>query len=52
MNKLIIEHININSLRYKFECLSTQARGNVDILLISETKLDSSFPVSQFLMSG
>ena len=52
MNKLVIGHININSLRYKFECLSAQVRGNVDILLISETKLDSSFPASQFSMNG
>ena len=25
---------------------------NVDMLMISETKLDESFPVSQFLMPG
>ena len=26
--------------------------GKVDILLISETKIDGTFPGSQFLMSG
>ena len=26
--------------------------GNIDILLISETKLDSSFPTGQFLSNG
>ena len=26
--------------------------GNVDILMVSETKLDNSFPVGQFLIDG
>ena len=32
-------HLNINSLRNKFDALVDQIKGNVDILLISETKL-------------
>ena len=32
--------------------LSNIISGKVDILVVSETKLDSSFPVSQFLISG
>ena len=35
---------NINSLRNKFELLAH--------LMISETKLDESFPTSQFFMNG
>ena len=27
-------------------------RGNIDILMISETKLDASFPISQFYING
>ena len=46
-NKLVIIHININSLRNKFELLTEKTKGNVDILLISETKINESFPDSQ-----
>ena len=38
-NKLIIAHLNINSLRKKFELLTEKTKGNVEILLISETKI-------------
>ena len=51
-NRLIFGHLNINSLRNKFELLCHQIKGNVDILLISETKLDNSFPAGQFLIDG
>ena len=37
---------------YKFECLKSIIDSNIDLLLISETKLNDSFPNSQFLMSG
>ena len=47
-NRLIIAQLNINSLRYKFDSLVEILRSNVDILLISETKTDSSFPTAQF----
>ena len=39
-NKLNIAHININSLRNKFELLTEKTKGNVSILLISETKIE------------
>ena len=51
-NNLIIGHLNINSIRYKYECLNDIIDKNVDILLISETKLNDSFPTGQFLMNG
>ena len=35
-NKLVYAHLNINSLRNKFELLTEKTKGNVDILLISE----------------
>lgn len=50
--KLIVAHLNINSLRNKFEALKEIVKGNVDILMISETKLDESFPEGQFLIEG
>ena len=51
-NRLIIAQLNINSLRYKFDSLLEILRSNVDILLISETKIDSSFPTAQFKIEG
>ena len=47
-NKLIIVHLNINSLRNKFEFLFEFIRGKADILIISETKIDENFPLGQF----
>ena len=51
-NKLIIAHLNINSLRNKFEFLISLIKDNTDFLMISETKLDQSFPTNQFMING
>ena len=48
MNRITIAQININSLRNKFSFLCEAVRGNIDILLVTETKLDGSFPSAQF----
>ena len=48
----IIAQLNINSLRNKFGFLSSHITKYVDILLLSETKLDDSFPTAQFLLNG
>ena len=48
----MIGHLNINSLRNRFELLTHQIKDNLDILMIYETKLDESFPASQFFMKG
>ena len=48
VNKLIIAHLNINSLRNKFEFLVEFIRGKDDILIISETEIDESFSLGQF----
>ena len=50
--RVIIDHININSIRNKFESLVKFVGNNLDILMVSETKLDDTFPDSQFLMEG
>ena len=52
VNKIIIGHININSIRNKIHLLADMIMGRVDILLISETKLDSTFPKPQFFIQG
>ena len=51
-NRLVIAQLNISSLRNKFTSLSTMIKDNFDILLISETKIDTSFPTSQFHIDG
>ena len=50
MNKIFVGQLIINSIRNKFDFLAQQVKGNIDILMISETKLDESFPVGQFLI--
>ena len=49
---IIFCYLNINYSRNKFENLCELVAGNVDILCIAETKLDPSFPNSQFLIPG
>ena len=52
VNRLICAQLNINSIRNKFESLKEIVGTNVDILLICETTLDSSFPRAQFHIHG
>ena len=52
VNRLIIRQVNINSIRNKFEALKSITTGNLDILVITETKLDESFPDGQFYTEG
>lgn len=49
---IIIDHININSVRYKFESLFDLVNTNLDVLVISETKTDEMFQESQFIIEG
>ena len=49
-DKLMFDHLNINSVRNKSEPLIYTIDNNIDVLLISETKLDDSFPIAQFHM--
>ena len=44
LNRLVLAHLNINSLRNKINLLADQVKGNVDVLAVAETKLDDSFP--------
>ena len=52
IDKIVIAQLNINSLRNKFDQLLSIIQGNVDILVITETKLDETFPISQFMIDG
>ena len=50
--RVIIGHININYIKNKFEPLVSFINNNLDILMISETKIDETFPDSPFLIEG
>ena len=52
VNRLIIGHLNINSIRNKFQPLIKWVKGNLDIFVVTETKIDSSFPWKQFDIEG
>ena len=41
-HKFIVSHLNINSLRNKFESIADVIQGTFDIFLLSETKIDVS----------
>ena len=51
-NRLALAHISINLIRNKSDILVQQITNNVDILMISKTKLDNSFPEGQLLIPG
>ena len=51
-DKVIVAHLNINFLRNKFDILIGQITGNIDFLMVSETKLGESFPLGQFIIEG
>ena len=52
LNKVNVVHLNINSLRNKSEFLVEMVRGNFNILLMSENKLEESFPMKRFKING
>ena len=53
VKNVFIAHVNINSIRNKFDYIHDIMSNNlVDILAISETKLDDSFTDQQFLCTG
>ena len=52
INNVIIGNLNINSFPNKFDELKVLVNGMLDILIITETKLDDTFPVSQFHIDG
>ena len=52
VGRIVIGTLNINSLASKIDQLKVIICGSLDILVIQETKLDSSFPEDQFLIDG
>ena len=49
---LIIAHLNINSLRNKFDQLKILVQDKIHILVVTESKPDDTFPDSQFHIPG
>ena len=52
VNKMIIAHLNINSLREYFELLNSKIKDDIDALMISKTKLDERIPTNQFMRNS
>ena len=48
----IIGQININFIAPKFEPLVSLIKDNIDLLMVSETKIDDSYPAGQFTIEG
>ena len=49
---VVLSYINVNSIRNKLNDLKNVVFNNVDLVCIAETKLDESFPESQFVCAG
>ena len=51
-NRLILGHLNINSIVGKFDNFKVLIENNIDVLVLTETKIDTSFPNTQFRIDG
>ena len=51
-NRIAIGCLNINSIPNKFDALEIIIPGNIDMFVLTETKLDVSFPTAQFCIEG
>ena len=52
LERPVIAHLNINSISSKFEPLTSMIQENVDILLVTESRIDDTFPMGQFQVEG
>ena len=50
LNRVILAHLNINSIRNKFDLLTEGLSRNVNVIIISEAKINETFPARQFHM--
>ena len=51
-NIIVVRHLNINFLRNKSEVFQFTINRNLDIILLSEAKLDDSFPSAQLMLKN
>ena len=52
INKVIISHLNVNFFAPKLHSIKAIFTGNLDIMVFTETKIDPSYPISQFKIGG
>ena len=50
LNHVKVAPLNIKSIRNEFEMLKEVVVNKTGLLLISQTKLDDTFPLSQFIL--
>ena len=50
--KILIGHLNANRIEKNVEPFVSLVKDKLDIILLSETKIDKSFPSSQFAIEG
>ena len=50
--RLVFGNLNTNAINNQFESLKYIIKNNIDVLIVTETKLDSSFPRGQFSIDG
>lgn len=43
-HRFVLGHVNINSIRNKFNLFSSMIKNNIRILMVKQIKPDSSFP--------
>ena len=51
-HSLVIGNLNINSIYSKFGNLKLTIQGEIDLLVITETKTESTFPLNQLAIQG
>ena len=51
-HRLVIGNLIINSISNKFDNLKLIIQGEIDILVITETKTNSTFPLNQFAIQA
>ena len=49
-NTLVFTHLKTNSIRNKFNFLYDQIKGTIYIVMTTETKIDDSFRIVNFLI--
>ena len=55
IKRIVLAHLNINSLRnncIKLDILTEQNLGNLDLLVLSETKIESFLSIGHFKIPG
>ena len=52
INKIVFGKLNINSLRLTFDMLNEMIKDFLNRFMISETKVDGSFPGGQFFIES